>query len=126
MSVSCFSSCQAAHGEQPIASAAHISTKSQRKEILISKNSAGADRLKNRMEKILKNFGVEEHHIIRDDAFVEISMDDALELPSEPSTRDAESQAHKEPTGNAKATLNREQVDATFEDSDADSAIDRQ
>ncbi|KAF8531556.1 hypothetical protein JB92DRAFT_3138852 [Gautieria morchelliformis] len=53
--------------------------------------------------------GVEGHQKTRDNAVVEISMDDVLELPSEPSTRDAE-----------------KQVDAALEDSDADTAIEGQ
>ncbi|KAF8515587.1 hypothetical protein JB92DRAFT_2914580 [Gautieria morchelliformis] len=107
------SACQAAHGErkcQPIASAAHTSTKSRWKnDILVSKDNAGADRSKKQMKKRLKK-RVEGHQRTRDDVVVEISMDDVLELPSELSTRDAESQAPKVKSVNPHARLKLRRV----------------
>jgi hypothetical protein len=75
------------------------------------------------MKKRLKK-GAEECEKARGDAAVEISMGDVLELPSESRTRDVESQAPEvksvKAKRKAKATPNGKQVDAAFEDADAD------
>ncbi|KAF8515585.1 hypothetical protein JB92DRAFT_2914562 [Gautieria morchelliformis] len=61
------------------------------------------------MKKRLKK-RVEGHQRTRDDAVVEISIDNVLELPSELSTRDAESQAPKVKSVNPHARLKLRRV----------------
>lgn len=100
----------------------------RKNEILIGKDSTGADKSKNQMKKRLMK-GDEEREKARDDAVVEISMDEVLKLPSEPSPRE-ESQVMKANSADAnsaeKGPPNGKQVDAAFEDSDVDSEIEAQ
>lgn len=100
-------------------------TQSRRKnEILIGKDSAGADKSKNQMKKRLLK-GDEEREKARKDAVVEISMDEVLTLPGAQQGQTVEGKSEKT-KGKEKAPPNGNQVDAAFDDSDAESEVEAQ
>ncbi|KAF8510410.1 Utp14-domain-containing protein [Hysterangium stoloniferum] len=105
-----------------------VITQSRRKnEIVIGKDSSGAAKTKNQTQKQLKKH-VDEREKARDDATVEISMDDVLEIPDEPTTQANElvGGISSKVKTKQKAHQNGLKVDAAFEDSDADSEIEAQ
>jgi U3 small nucleolar RNA-associated protein 14 len=91
----------------------------QKNEIQIGKDSAGAEKSKNQMKKRLLK-GNEEREKARDDAALEISMDEVLKLPST-----GEDQTTKA-KGKEKTPRNGTEVDAAFEDLDTGSEVEAQ
>src|ERR1700691_2039187 len=92
-------------------------------EIIVGKDSGSLDKSKNKLKKQTKKLK-EEKEKARDDAIVEISMDDVMTLdhPSESAARFSQ----KDVKGKGKAASQKATVDAPADDSDANSELEEQ
>ncbi|KAF8592755.1 small-subunit processome [Ramaria rubella] len=113
-------------------SATALQPQSRRKiEVLIGEDSAGADKSKKAMKRRLLK-GAEERERAKEDAVVEINLEGVLGVPGEGGSGEAVGTGMDVGSvgarGREKAKLNRDgrQVDAAYEDSDADSEVEAQ